>query len=252
MSRSHKSSKPYRKSLIHQTDLACAEQIISTQTMRPGAAGLYGPGIYFANTIEATNLKAHRRGVYLIADVYLGKVKHVTKNEATSGNFNVQQIQAEGYTSIFGYKMPTGREIIVFDPNRVKNIKFIYGSRPRAVFQTDRERIVLFLVTDRNTAGQIVETQKVPKIDGPFGRGCYLFDSITDALAMNPNQETYLAADAYMVDFYNLQNGENTNSPNARNGHRSFLGKHNGINHFILKNRRNVVNIHFCGGKPWS
>ena len=37
--------------LIHQTDLACAEQIIRTQTMRLGSAGLF----------EAVKRKAHKK-----------------------------------------------------------------------------------------------------------------------------------------------------------------------------------------------
>ncbi|KAK8898474.1 hypothetical protein M9Y10_000763 [Tritrichomonas musculus] len=120
--------------------------------MLPGAKGLYGAGIYFANTIEATDHKAHRRGVYLIADVYVGKYKEISKAEAISGNFNVQQIQSNGYACIFGYRMPTGREIIVFDPELVRNIKYVYGARTQAVFATDRERITLFLVVSKESA----------------------------------------------------------------------------------------------------
>lgn len=51
----------YHISLIHQTDQNCAEQIISSQKMIPSSNGLYGPGIYFANTIEAANLKNMKR-----------------------------------------------------------------------------------------------------------------------------------------------------------------------------------------------
>lgn len=93
-------SHPYHLSLIHQTDLECAEKIISTQTMIPSANGLYGPGIYFANTIEAANLKSRRKGVFLTADVYPGKSKKVSKNDVLHGNFNSQQIRDDGYTSI--------------------------------------------------------------------------------------------------------------------------------------------------------
>lgn len=252
MSKPAKGYKHKRLSLIHQTDLACAEQIISSQKMLPGAKGLYGAGIYFANTIEATDLKAHKRGVYLIADVYLGKYTKISKQEALSGHFNVQKIQSDGYTSIFGYKMPTGREIIVFDPERVKNIKYIYGARPKAVFTTDRERITLFFVTSCQNASQIVESQRIPKIRGPCGNGYYMFDTITDAKntnIVNDAKETYLAADVHMKKYMSLDNGDVIE---AHGNHKSFKANVGGMNVFILKESKLIEHIHYCGGKPWS
>lgn len=49
-------ARHYHLSLIHQTDIQCGELIISSQRMIPSVGGLYGHGIYFANTIEASNL----------------------------------------------------------------------------------------------------------------------------------------------------------------------------------------------------
>lgn len=243
--------KHTRLSLIHQTDQECAEKIISSQKMLPGAAGLYGAGIYFANSIEATDLKAHRRGVYLIADVYLGKYAKISKQEALSGNFSTQKLQNDGYTSIIGYKMPTGREIIVFDPKRVRNIKYIYGTRPQAVFSTSRERITLFIVTSKTDAAQIVANQKVPKVNGPLGNGYYMFDTITDAKNSNivtTMKETYLAADVHMKKYLEL-NGDKTDDHDY---HRSFKGTYNGMTLFVLKDSYLIDHIHYCGGKPWN
>lgn len=252
MSKNH---RPFRLSLIHQTDLNSAEQIISTQIMIPSASGLYGPGIYFANTIEAANLKSHRKGVFLIADVYPGKNKKVSKKDVLSGNFNAQQVRAEGYTSIYGYHMPTGREVIVFDSSRVKNIKFIFGTRPQAVLSIDRVRITLFFVTDRNTASKISEGQKIPQINGPLGFGCYMYDTISDAIQANPNNttcETYLAADVYMRDYYRLEDGQNVDDSRISRRSQSFTGVVNGTTLYVLKNPDLIERIHFCGGKPWN
>lgn len=245
----------YHISLIHQTDQNCAEQIISSQKMIPSSNGLYGPGIYFANTIEAANLKSHRKGVFLIADVYPGKAKKVSKDDVIHGNFNSNQIKSNGYTSIYGYKMPTGREIIVFDPDRVKNIKYIFGTRPQAVFQTSRLRITLFFVTDRRTASKISENQNIPRLDGPLGKGCYMYDTITDAIQTNPTHkktETYLAADAYMKYFCKLRDNQKINDQNVPRHFQSFVGVANGMTQFFLKNPQLIERIHFCGGKPWN
>lgn len=243
--------KHWRLSLIHQTDQECAEKIISTQTMLPGSKGLYGAGIYFANTIEASDLKAHRHGVYLIADVYIGRYKEVTKNEALSKNFDAQKIQDNGYTCIFGYQMPTGREIIVFDPERVRNIKYIYGTKPQAMLTTYRERITLFLVVSKDNASEIVENQKIPKIDGPLGQGYYMFDTITDAKKSSiygDDKETYLVADVYMKKYLQLNN----DNVDDHDFHRSFTGSVDGMTLFILKDPELIKRIHYCGGQPWN
>lgn len=243
-----------RMVLIHQTSQAAADIIIRTQEMKPGASGLFGPGIYFANTIEAAQIKAHQKGVFLIAEVFLGKTKSISRVDVDAGNFNLAAIKAQGYTAIIGYRVRSGREIIVFDSKRVRNIKYIYGTRPQSVFSMTSVKHVLFFVTSRYHAKQIHHKQKIPRIEGPFGVACYLYDSITDALAIQPAKfhETYLAADVDMINLYRIHNNETIYSRSIPPLCKTIIGVKNGISYFIVLNRKLVTNIHYCGGKPWN
>lgn len=242
----------HRLSLIHQTDLRSAEAIISTQTMLPGTDGKFGGGIYFANTIEAASQKAGRTGVFLIADVYLGKSYPCPYNEMQSVRSGKQILLQNGYKSIIGYRISNGKEIVAYSSDQVKNIKYCYGpQRPTAVFSTSRERVTLFIVTDHVSASTIVEKQEIQKINGPFGNAFYLFDTITDALNVNPNQETFLAADVSMKNCQKLDRVVDVNSHNVNRRCRSFVGSYNNINYFIIKDPELIKNIHYCGGKNW-
>lgn len=51
----NKTGKIHRLTLFYLTPLECAEQIISSQRLKKGN-GLYGEGIYFANTYEANTI----------------------------------------------------------------------------------------------------------------------------------------------------------------------------------------------------
>lgn len=250
----NKPNKPNknRRSLIHQTDKAAAEAIVKSQKMIPGTGGLYGGGIYFANTIEACDGKALRKGVYLMADVYLGRTKAFKKADVIKNPVDPQKILSDGYHSVVGTKMATGREFVIYDPDRVKNIKYMYGTRINAVFRSNRKRLVFFLATDHQTAKDIVEKQHVPMTsDGPFGDGFYMYDSLTDALQVTPNQETFLAADCYMVGYCKLHNNQRITS-SLRSKFKSFKGKLNGINYYIFADPKLICNIHYCGGKTWN
>lgn len=254
MSRASHPDRPNknRRSLIHQTDKAAAEAIVKSQKMIPGTGGLYGGGIYFANTIEACDGKALRKGVYLIADVYLGRTKAFEKKEVVKKPLNPQKILSDGYHSVVGIKMATGREFVVYDPERVKNIKYMYGTPIDAKFRQKRKRYVFFLATDHQTAKNIVEKQHVPMTsNGPFGDGFYMYDSLTDALQANPNQETFLAADCYMKDYYKLHNNQKINS-HLRTKYKSFKGKLNGMNYYIFADPSLICCIHYCGGKTFN
>ena len=241
-----------RMVLIHQTDLECANKIIETQLMIPGTTGLFGGGIYFANTIEAAALKAHKKGVFLCAEVNLGKTISISRDNIP-GNLNIAALKAQGYTAITGYRMQSGREIIVFDSKQVSNIKYVYGTRPRAVFQPSVTR-VLFFVTSKFHARQIHDNQRIPRIDGPFGQICYLYDSIEDAKAVQPArfQETYLAADVEMINLYRLHDNENIYSNCIPRLCQTMIGHKNGIEYIMVLDRSLVTNIHYCGGKPWE
>ena len=243
-----KTAYHHRLALIHQTSPENAEKIISTQQMIPSASGLFGPGVYFANTIEATNLKARQRQTYLIADVYVGKSVRISKDEATKGNINFQSFRSQ-FNSIFGHGMPTGREIIVFDPNRIKNIKYMYGTRPKNVFQINRNRIVLFYITDKTNAEIIVNGQSLMKSFGPCGNYIYLYDSITDAKNVTSG-ETYLAVDAIVEKCYNYSGTGPFQLPEK---YKCFKTNYNGMIIYGFRNSNYLIkNIHYCGGVHWS
>lgn len=247
----------HRRSLIHQTDKQAAEAIIQSQHMKPGVGGLYGPGIYFANTIEACDAKALRKGVYIIADVYLGKTLSLSKDEAIKMKLNKdpnvsKNIESQGFTAICGHKQPTGREFIVFDPERVKNIKFILGERPQATLTLQIKRACLFWVTDHQSAKKIVDDQELPEYNGPFGEGYYLFDSLEDAFQHFGKKETYLCADLKVDNLGQFRQGQKLDSPGLPRRYTSFHGKKKGIEFYVVKDKDLISNIHYCGGTPWN
>lgn len=240
--------------LFHQTDLSSADKIISTQTMLPGSKGLFGAGIYFANTLEATDYKAARRGVYLIAEVNLGKTFEVRKKDVTSKKIDVTQIRSQGYDSIFGHGLKSGREYVVFNSNQVSHIRYVYGNRPKAVFSCSDEKISLFYVTDHRTAEQIVSEQKLKKMEiGHFGRAYYMFDTIDDALkiANEKEKETYLMAEVKMENCCDMQKRKGTIYDQSESC-KTFLAKMGGIQLYIIKYSSLITRIHYCGGRPFE
>ena len=246
-----KSENIDRLTLIHQTDLQSAEAIISTQTFLPSANGWFGGGIYFANTIEAASKKANKKGVFLIADVSLGKVYPVHSSNNQSVIINRQQLIDNNYKGIIAYGIHGGREIIAFESKQVSNIKYCFGPiRPTSIFRTNKKLLTLFIVTNHQNAAQIVQSQKMIKTNGPFGHGCYLFDSITDALLVHPNEETYLAADVYMSHYCRLT--KVIDIKRLPKNYRTFKGVIGAVQYFIIKKKYLVTHIHYCGGKNWN
>lgn len=251
-----------RKVLLHQTDLPTAEIIIGTQQMIPGSKGMYGPGVYFGNSTTSCDLKALRKGVFLVAEVTPHKTKAISKEEANSLDMyhnlsHSQQLKDQGFTAVCGYHQPTGREFVIYDPSLIKNIKFAYGtSCPTTPFPLqygkDLSVAVLFWVTDHRTANQIVDSQKITLYDGPFGKAFYLFDSINDAIQVLGNQETFLAADMDVRSLCHLRPHQKIYHKNIPRHFTSFLGIKDGINYYMVKNPKRITSIHFCGGVPWN
>lgn len=236
--------------LYHQTDLPSAEAIISTQTFKPSVAGCFGGGVYFANTIEAAQLKSARKGVFLVAEVSLGLLYPVHANNIFILGPYLQQIMNKGYKGIIGYGMPSGREIVVFDPKRIHNIKFCCGTvRPQAIFRTKKPRLTLFFATSSLIASQIVQTQTIPKINGTFGNACYLYDSITDAILITPVHETYLACFVKLKNYCKLK--KQIDIAKLPHKYETFKGTIGIVSCFIIKNQKLITKIHYCGGKTW-
>lgn len=253
----------HRWTLFHVTTIDHANSIIKGQNFIAGD-GLYGVGVYFANTIEACKLKIMhhlkddpnylKRLTYLVADVYVGRAKPISKSQAQKKKPNHKALLKQGYTSIIGYELSTGREVICLDPSRIHNIKYALGKRPTEIFPIERNRIVLFFVASRKIAKEAHDNQKFMKTSGKYGKGIYLYNSIGDALSAHPNAETFIACEARLNNFYQLKNGENLQSQSVKGkGFKSFAApKGDGKQLYIFKNGSNVFNIHFCGGEPWN
>ena len=242
----------HRLTLIHQTDVASAKSIIESQRMNPGSPnGDFGAGIYFANTTNATDLKANHRGTYICADVYVGKFYPCPDSDRPMLKANMQAIKDSGFNSVIGFQLSHGREIVAFESSQVKNIKYCLGVRPDVSFRTKKKRLALFIVTNRNDASKIVSNQMVPKSQGPFGFANYFFDSITDALNVHAD-ETYLMADVKMIDFHLLKSGDKVDSKKMPAKYRSFYGWIGNIQYFVIKDPKLISNIHFCGGQHWN
>jgi hypothetical protein len=93
--------------------------------MQQGSPSAYaGSGIYFATTPGATDWKASKKGVILSCKVELGRVRVID----APGNWSPGLWRLlYGYDSI---KIASlyGIEYVVFDPNRVKNIRIHWNS----------------------------------------------------------------------------------------------------------------------------
>lgn len=247
-----------RLSLFHVTPVENAEKIIQSQHFKLGS-GLYGRGVYFANTIEATTYKTQHhkdsniKWTFLVADVYVGKWIGITKDQAKASQVDTDALKSQGYNSIIGYGLHSGREIICLDENRIHNIKYVYGEKPNAFFFINRPRIVLFYATSSNQAEKIHGHQSFLPIEGKYGKGIYLYYTITDAVQNSDQSETFIACDAYVSHIYKLQNDEHVNSHHLQNqGYRSFVAQDDEMYYYIFTDPSLITNIHFCGGKPWN
>lgn len=108
--------------LYHQTGDDAARSILESNCMRRGERGMFGGGIYFADSPEATESKAHDHGAILKCAVYVGKqlVVHARKN------FTFSSVTNEGYDSVHAQRapgfLPSGDEYIVYNKDQVLKI----------------------------------------------------------------------------------------------------------------------------------
>ena len=77
--------------LYHVTDEKSADIIFKQRKMMPGTTGMFGGGIYFAETVRDAQYKAKHQGVLITARVHVGK-EHVV-NDAKAGHFSFQDLQ---------------------------------------------------------------------------------------------------------------------------------------------------------------
>lgn len=109
--------------LYHQTDKKGALAIKSSKQMIRGGTGMFGGGVYFAETKKDTFGKAHNKGWMIIADVFVGKEKWAMDNKA--GQFTFQSLYKQGYDSVYAPKgAGTGPpERVVYNYDQVRIIK---------------------------------------------------------------------------------------------------------------------------------
>mmetsp|Transcript_14449 Transcript_14449/g.27070 ORF Transcript_14449/g.27070 Transcript_14449/m.27070 type:complete len:204 (+) Transcript_14449:62-673(+) len=105
--------------LYHETSPDCAEQILSSQRMRRGSAGLAGGGIYFAESPQEARSKANSHGVLLRATVRVGNMK--TVHRSTDETYT--ELQRQGYDSVKLLGRPSGTEYVVYNWDQVTNIR---------------------------------------------------------------------------------------------------------------------------------
>lgn len=256
------------KTFFHETSIEAAISIIRDQSILPSQIGkdrnpLFGPGIYFAMTINGAHNKSNSHGVCLSADVLIHKTKEMDKQDGIKLKNNKkywEKLRNEGYDSIFGYGMRTGDEVVIFNQEQVKNIKFIkFGTdgqneRPiddnwnlDTILQTRENKITLFYVTNLQQALTIENSQTIPKEEGQFGNGIYLFNTVEDAINQHPDSNTFITVYADMTNYYKLNPDEKIDSPNVPNETKSFYTEENAIKYFIFTDPSLLSSIHICG-----
>lgn len=111
-----------RKTLYHQTTADIARMIVESQVFRPGTRGSLGAAIYFAETIEATDLKTTRRPVVLACTVKLGRVKTL---HGPAPGMTTETMLNESYDSIFAPFFRSGPEWAIFLPDQISDIRIV-------------------------------------------------------------------------------------------------------------------------------
>eukprot|EP01084_Bolivina_argentea_P140241 246609_1 len=89
------------KTMYHITDEQGAKAIAteSDHQMRRGKVGMFGGGIYFAESIKAAMHKTEHPGVLITARVFVGKEYHC--KDARGGQFTFTKLQKMGYDSVY-------------------------------------------------------------------------------------------------------------------------------------------------------
>lgn len=107
--------------LYHATSLEIAFKIMC-EGFRPGSKGLFGAGIYFADSKAAAAYKsAHSNDAFVVAQVYMGKALIV---EGPRYTLNEAQILELGCDSVKGRKTSNSDwEYVVYHPMKVRPLR---------------------------------------------------------------------------------------------------------------------------------
>ena len=164
--------------LYHQTDLAAARAILSSQKMLRGSGGLVGGGIYFAASSACTQGKAHSHGVVLSCEVRLGSHKNI---DSTKGcpDMTYTKLLSMNRDSVMITGMQTGVEFVVYNFGQISNIKWHSGEKVTPVHDLAK--------------GQRVQAQHKQKLGCSAGVICYLnSDGTYDVKFDDGNKEEYI------------------------------------------------------------
>eukprot|EP01083_Nonionella_stella_P036679 100079_1 len=85
--------------LYHVTDPDAADSIFSDHKMKRGARGMFGAGIYFAETVRDATYKAQHHGNLITAKVFVGR--EYTVHDGSAGQFTFRDLQSKGYDSVY-------------------------------------------------------------------------------------------------------------------------------------------------------
>jgi hypothetical protein len=106
--------------LYHATSRANGESIRKSGKMHCGSSGMFGAGIYFANSPESAKYKARNDGrigdAMVLAEVDLGTSLEVSK---ANSNLNKANVSSQNCQSVHGHIAGRGDEFVVFDSWRV-------------------------------------------------------------------------------------------------------------------------------------
>lgn len=117
------------RTLYHQTKPEASSLILGSQEMLRGSSGLVGGGIYFAESPEETEAKAHHHGPILQAQVRLGRIKTVSLSHSS---ITFSSLLAEGYDSVCVSGRASGLEFVVYNKDQVINIRLAGDRNSRA------------------------------------------------------------------------------------------------------------------------
>lgn len=118
--------KGEKKNLFHATNMKAAYSIYASGEMRPGKKGMYGPGIYFADSEDLAQHKTNYGSACLIfASVTLNKslfIKSLPYNIKELRTFEYSVVKKLDAESVIGITN-TGLEYIVYNTENVKVLK---------------------------------------------------------------------------------------------------------------------------------
>ena len=102
--------------LYHVTDWASVSSIRREGRMRPGLSGMFGPGIYFAESSHEASRKAHKHGAIIKALVHVGRMLVL---DDTNSSLSPSELHNKGFNSVKAVEHLSGVEYIVYNSEDV-------------------------------------------------------------------------------------------------------------------------------------